>query len=179
MDNIKNVVTGGVITLLLGGTLYTFNQQDVINNFADDTGLPQEQAELYVNSVTDEDLATFTVIGTDYIDGSKETLAMANDIDCITYEYEWESSTLTCNMGVSQLKTIANSELMLGKSYVKMDSDDAVESDILTSIRYIDQLNSDYDLEISRAIFDTLSMDDIKKNNSYNKSLLKAAVESE
>jgi hypothetical protein len=43
--NIKEAVIGTIITVVIGGTAYSINQVDVVNNFAEDTGLTQQQAE--------------------------------------------------------------------------------------------------------------------------------------
>lgn len=179
MDNAKNLIIGGVVTLLIGGTAYTFSQQDVINNFAADTGLSQEQAELYVNSVDEDELASFSEVGQDYIEESAETLSISDEIDCINYEYEWESTAFTCIDAKMQLKKISDSELLLGRSYVRLDADDATEKDISLTITYIDQLNADYELEASNLFFDAQIMEEVKKTNSFNKAMLKAALESD
>lgn len=149
MDNIKNIVAGGIMTLVIGGTAYTFSQEAVVNNMADDTGLTQEQAKQYINDIPEEDLASWNVIGSDHLTGSVETLALANDIDCENYEYEWESDTLTCSDGKLQLEKIGRTEELLGQAYIKLDTDTASKEDISTVIRYLDHLNSDYDQGIS------------------------------
>lgn len=178
MDSIKNIIGGGIITIFVGGAAFSFSQQDVVDNFASDTGMTQEQAEQYVNAIPEEELATWTEIGTDYVTESGKTLVMANEIDCVNYEYEWESPTLTCSQGKAQLQKIANTEKSLGQSYIKLDSDTAVAEDMRTTISFLDMLDSDYEHEISTTVFDTKVLDEIKTTNSYNKSLLKAALES-
>lgn len=178
MDNIKNIVTGGVITLVIGGTAFTFSQQAVVDNFAEDTGVTQEEAAQYVDKALEEELFPFAEVGADFINYSKETFVLANDIDCENYEYEWESTTLTCIDGKTQLEKIANSEQMLGQAYIKLSSDNASESDTLEAIKYIDQLNSDYDLEIYSVYYTDEGINEMKMTNSFNKSLLKASLES-
>lgn len=178
MDNIRSIITGGIITLFIGGAAFTFSQQDVIDNFSAETGLTQEQAEQYINNIPENELASWTEIGSEYVSTSKHTLELADSTDCINYEYEWESVVLTCSEGKAQMKKIANSERLLGQAYIKLDSDTATEADIHAVIRYIDQLNSDYDLEISVFAFDDQVIDEIKTTNLYNKSVLKAALES-
>ncbi len=178
MDNIKNIITGGVITLFIGGTAFTFSQQDVIDNFADDSGLTQEQAEQYVQDISEDELVPWDEIGNDFLGESKKSLAIAAEIDCENYEYEWESPTLPCSAGKAQLQKIAKSEQLLGQSLIQLSTETASEDDMRTTIGYFDQLNTDYKLEIAGAIFDTAAIDDMVMTNTYNKSLLKAALES-
>jgi hypothetical protein len=179
MDNLKNIIVGGAITLLIGGTAYTFTQEDVVNNLSKETGLTEQQATDYVNSISEEDLATWDEIGNDYITESGKTLVIAADIDCDAYEYEWESPTLTCTQGKAQLEQIAATEKATGEAYVRISVDTATEDDIRKVIEMIDKLNADYDLEIMEGAYEDAVLQDIKMSNSYNKSLLKAALESE
>lgn len=178
MNSIKNIITGTIITVVIGGTAYTVSQSDIIKNFADDTGLSQEQAEQYVNAIPEEDLVTFSELGNDLIDGGRGLLNMANDIDCINYEYEWESNTLSCPNAKEQINKIYRDTNSLGILFRKLDSDSASEEDIYETIRLIDQLNYDYQLEVADVLWDQPTIDGLKKTNSYNKALLKAALES-
>ena len=83
----KDLIKGGIITLLIGGSAYTISQSDVIKNFADDTGLTQEQAEEYVNNISEDELFSFDKIGADLIDEGKEIDSLTPEIDCVNYEY--------------------------------------------------------------------------------------------
>lgn len=179
MDNIKGVITGGIITLAVGGMAFTFSQEDVINNLANDTGLTQEQAEQYINDIPDDEFASFEVIGSEYIEEGEFTLAMAEEVDCVTYASEWELETLTCLEAKNQLTQLGNSEKALGQAYIKLDTDWASEDDIREAIGRIDQLNAAYDLEINTMFYEEAVINELKMTNYYNKSLLKTALESE
>lgn len=176
--SIKEMVIGGVMTVVIGGTAYTVNQADVTNNFASDTGLTQQQAEEYVNGVKQEDLVSYDELGAGHITEGKTTLTMANDIDCDNYEYEWESSTLTCEAGKAQLNTAGNNEIALGEAYKKLHSDSATELDMTTTIQRIDTMNADYESELISKILDQAVIEEVKKTNSYNKALIKTALDS-
>ena len=178
MDSIKNIAIGTIITIIIGGTAYNVSQSDIIKNFADDTGLTQEQAELYINEIPEEQLAAWNEIGYEFINDGQELLKMANEIDCVNYEYEWESFTLLCSEGKIQFTELAKDSVSLGQSYIKLDSDSASTSDIKETIRLIDKLNSDYQLEAISVIVDWLTIDETKKTNLYNKAILKAVLES-
>jgi len=175
----RGLITGTVVTILIGGTVFTVSQTDIIQNFAEDTGLTQEQAEQYINAIPENELATFDQVGSDFIVEGQEILNIANEIDCVNYEYEWESTTLSCFEGKTQLDKLARDTNSLGQAYIKLGSDSASEDDISATIRLIDQLNSDYQFEIVSFILDWSTIDETKKANSYNKALLKSALESE
>lgn len=175
MDIIKNIATGAVITLIIGGAAYNISQEDVIQNFADDTGLTQEQAEQYINQIPEDQMDTFSVVGSDFLKEGRELLEIANDVDCINYEYDW---SISCLVGKSQINKLAKDSTSLGYAFRKLDSDSASEEDIAETIRLIDQINSDYELEMAYNLWDLSELSDAKKINSYNKALLKAALES-
>lgn len=172
-------LTKVVITLVIGGTIYTVSQADIAKNFARETGLSQQEAEQYVSEITDEDLVPFGEIGSDFISEGQEFVKAADEIDCVNYEYEWESYTLTCQEGKSQLKKFGNSEIALGRSYKALDTDEAGESEISAVIRNIDALNNDLSLGVVTWMLDPPAIDEIRKTNSYNKALLQAALDSD
>lgn len=177
--SIKEVAVGTVATIVIGGTAYTINQADVVNNFADDTGLTQQQAEQYVNEVDESDLVSYSELGSDYIDEGQEVRNIAAQTDCLNYEYEWESATLSCKKGKTQLNKIGKDSILLGRAYKKLDSDSASKNDISRTIKLIDDLNAGYELDIVSRILDSATIDEVKKTNSYNKAVLEATLESD
>lgn len=179
MDNIKGIVTGTIITLLIGGTAYNINQEDVIQNFADDTGMTQEQAELYIDKIPEEELSSWNQVGSDFINDGQELINFVHEIDCVNYEYEWESTTLSCTEGRNQIDKFAKDSILLGQAYKKLDSESASKDDISKTIILIDQLNSDYQLKIINFVLSMSEINEIEKTNSYNKALLKTVLESE
>ncbi|MCU0678451.1 MAG: hypothetical protein MUF19_02605 [Candidatus Pacebacteria bacterium] len=178
MDNIKNIITGGIITLVVGGAAFSFSQQDVINNLSEDTGMTEEQAEQYVNNIAPEDLVSWSEVGNSFLAESKETRTAADGVDCENFDYDWQSTTLTCTQGKEQLLLIAATEEKVGNAYLQLDTENATKEDMQLVINYLDQLNTQYGLEVSRRAFDSAVIEDMKMTNSYNKSLLKAALES-
>ena len=179
MDNIKNIVTGGIITLIIGGTAYNFSQEDVINNLADDTGMTQEEATQYVNDIPEEDFVTWDEMGNNFAKDSAETRGLISEIDCDNYDYEWESATLTCVQAKNELEAMFQTESALGLAYKKLDTEAATPDDIRQVMTYLDQLSAHYDQEVSIAFLDTVYIEEMTKTNAYNKSVLKAALESE
>lgn len=170
---------GGIITLIIGGTAFTFSQADLVKNFSKDTGLTNEQAQEYVQSIDEDDLVAYDKLGADFVSDGNEFLKIAYDINCIKYVYEWETSLLTCEKGKSQLTVLGNDEIALGNGYIRLASDSANKDDILSAINLITRLNADLNFEIVRFIVDPDELSDIKNTNSYNKALLQSALESE
>lgn len=179
MDNIKGVITGTVITVLIGGTAYTFSQEDVVQNFADETGMTQEQAEQYINDIPEEDLATFTEIGSALVEDSQLLLSMASDINCLLFEYEWQSLTLSCLEGKTQLAKLANNSKSLGDAFILLDTESASEEDVTGTIELIDQVTADLRSEMSNNLWDASLLEEEIQTHAYNKAILKAILESE
>ncbi|PIR62389.1 MAG: hypothetical protein COU65_03475 [Candidatus Pacebacteria bacterium CG10_big_fil_rev_8_21_14_0_10_42_12] len=173
----KSVIKA-VTVLVIGGTIYSASQTDIVDNFSKDTGLTQQEAEQYVSEISEEDLFSFSEIGSDFIEEGQELVGFAAEIDCDNYYYEWETSTLTCEQGKYQIKKFGNSEIILGRAYKVLDTEDASEEDIRWVIKNIDKLNKDFELEIISSVLDPPTIVDLKKTNSYNKALLTAALDS-
>lgn len=176
--NIKEAIVGTVLTVVIGGTAYTVSQSDIVDNFAKNTGLTQEQAEEYVNSIEDDEFATFDQMGLFYIQDGEDLLETANGIDCTNYEYEWESSTLSCSQGKEQLSKLGNDSVSLGQAYRKLDTDSATKDDISLTINFIDIIQEGYNYQIVRAFLDDITIEESKKTDSYNKALLETILES-
>lgn len=177
--SLKEVVVGGVLTLVVGGTAYTINQEDVVTNFAEDTGVSQQEAEQYVNSVEEEDLVEWDVLGNDYISAGQEIVNQVSSIDCINYSYEWQSPSITCEQGKQQLNRYGNDAISLGQAYKALGADNASKVHMSSAVRAIDTLNADYALPVVMKIIDPSTISEDTKANSYNKSLLKAVLESQ
>jgi hypothetical protein len=176
---VKELIAGGIVTLVIGGATYTVSQKDVADNFANDTGLTQQEAEQYVNNVKEEDLLDYDEVGDSYITDGNTIIASANEIDCVNYDYEWQSASLTCAQGKAQLVQLGNDEISLGKSYIKLGTDSANEADINVTIGLLTDVNAGYDKSIITYLLYPSDIDEAKKANSYNKALLEAALESE
>lgn len=174
----KKTIIGGILTLVIGGTAYTISQEDVIKNFSAETGMSSEQAEEYISGIEEEDLVSWNELGNDYINNGQEVLKQKSSIDCVNYEYEWQSSSLSCQAGKNQIEQLGELEIVLGNSYKVLGSDSAGKSDISKTITLLDQLNVKYQSEIVNWMFDAETIKEMKNTNSYNKSLLKAALES-
>lgn len=170
-------IAGAIISIVIGGSVFAISQSDVINNFSANTGLSQQEAEEYIKNISEDDLASFDEIGKNLINDGNGMVEIAKKIDCINYTYSWETTALTCQQGTSQLYTIGNDEVSLGRAYVKLDQDDADKEDISTTIPLIDKVNLNFSLPIVTSFLDTNTIEESKKTNSYNKSLLQTTLE--
>ncbi|HEX8227457.1 MAG TPA: hypothetical protein VF572_06330 [Candidatus Saccharimonadales bacterium] len=177
--SIKELAIGAVVTVVIGGSAYTINQADVVSNFAADTGMSQQQAEEYVQGVDEKDLVPFDQLGADYIKEGEDTLKVAAETDCVNYEYEWESVSLSCYQGKTQIEELGKDTVALGNAYKKLGSATATKEDMSATINVLDEVNSDYGFEIMDKILTQADITEVRNNNSYNKSLLKAALASE
>lgn len=171
-------IIGAVITLVIGGTVFTFSQADLVKNFSKDTGLTQQEAQQYVNGIKKEDLQSFDKIGAGLISDGQTLVNDANNIDCVNYTYKWESDNLSCEKGKSQLYTVGNDEITLGNEYEILNTDKATKDDMSLAIKDIDTVNADLGLEITTAILSPSTIDENRKTNDYNKALLETALQS-
>lgn len=174
----KGGIIGAVITLVIGGTIFTVSKTDIVKNFSKDTGLSQEESQQYVEGIKKDDLVPYDKLGSGLISDGQSVLSTASNIDCVNYNYKWETNTLPCTKGKSQLIVLGNDEISLGKAYKILASDSASKNDMSTVISLIDRSNSDLNLEIVSHILDPQSVNETRKTNSYNKALLQSALES-
>ena len=169
----------GIITLIIGGTVYSVSQADIVNKFSEETGMSQQEAEQYVENISDDELVSFDELGSVFISEGQDILSIASEIDCVNYYYEWETATLSCEEGKSQIKKFAESEIALGEGYRVISSESASTEDIYSVIYLIDRVNENYSLEIITQLLDYSERDEAIKTNLYNKALLQAALDSE
>lgn len=176
-----NKIIGGIIALAIGGTVFAVSQSDIVKNFSKNTGMTQEQAQEYIDNISEDELQSFSKIGQDHISEGNSMLDAAQSIDCQNYEYEWENSLLSCQSGKTQVQKIGNDEIKLGKCYQSLDTDlgDSVIPKINECVSDIKTFNSDLNLPIITSFLDQETITEITNTNSYNKSVLEAALESE
>ena len=172
-------VIAGIITLIIGGTVYSVSQADIVSKFSEETGMSQKEAEQYVENIPDDELVSFDELGSGIITKGQDILSIASEIDCVNYYYEWETDTLSCEEGKSQIKEFGESEIALGKAYKVLSSESASTEDIYSVIWLIDRVNENYSLEIIIELLDYSEIDEAIKTNLYNKALLQAALDSE
>lgn len=174
----KGGIITGIITLVIGGTVFSISKTDIAKNFSKDTGISQQEAEQYVEKVTEDDLVPYDKLGSDFVSDGQDILNSASDIDCVNYSYEWETDSLSCEKGKSQVKSLGNSEIALGKAYTTLASESASTEDISSVIRLIDRLNVDLKSEIVIQILGYPTIDELRKTNSYNRAVLQTALDS-
>ena len=175
----KDLVAGGLIVLVLGGTTFAVSQTDIAKNFANETGMSQTEAEKYVEESKDE-LVSFTEIGTSTLENGRSIMSAAAELDCATYVYDWESPSLSCDTGKTQIYTLGSGEAKLGECYKQLDADlsTEVKNKINECIADIDNSNANHKLPIVVKMYESSAIDETIKANAFNKSVLKAATES-
>lgn len=179
-EDVKSKLVGGAVVLVLGGTGFAITQTDVVNNFAQETGMTQEEAQKYADD-TSNNAASFEVVGDDLIKSGQDGRKAVAEIDCEKYTYEWESAALSCVEGKSQLKVLAQNDIELGECFKALDEDlgAAAKSKIQECINEIDQNNAGYDENpIASKLYGNETIEETKKSNLYNKSVLRTALES-
>lgn len=174
----KGGIIGGIISLVIGGVVYNMSQADVAKNFSKDTGMSQEEAQQYVEKVNQDELVPFDKLGADIVSGGQDIVSTASKIDCANYSYKWETESLSCEQGKSQLRSIGNSEMALGKAYIKLSSKSASTEDIKSVIILIDKVNANLKYEVVNQMLDKATIDEMRKTNSYNRALLQTALDS-
>lgn len=172
-------VIAGIVTLIIGGTVYSVSQADIVSNFSEETGMSQSEAKQYVENIPDDELVSFDELGSGLISEGQDILSMASEIDCVNYYYEWETETLPCEKGKSQFIKFGESELALGEAFQVLSTESASSDDIYSAIWLIDRYNENYSLEIIIELLDYSEIDEAIKTNLYNKALLQAALDSE
>lgn len=178
MSESKGGIVGAIITVVVGSVAYSVSQADIVKNFSKDTGMSQQEAEQYVQNITEDDKASWSEIGSGFISDGQDFIDTASEIDCVNYEYEWETKTLSCEKGKSQLMKFGNEGVELGKAYKILDSESASTEDISLVIKLIDKDNANLNLEIVSQLLDNETINELKNTNSYNKSVLQAVLDS-
>jgi len=171
-------IIGGTVAVVIGGSTFAISQGDVVNNFAKNSGMSQDQAQQYVNNIASKDLQSFGKIGESFISDGNGILSASNGIDCNNYKYTWESPTLSCDDGKNQLTKTGNDEVSLGNCLKSLDTNlgPNAKPKINECIQSIDVMNSDYSFQIVSATLSSKDIDDAKNSNIYNKSVLEAAI---
>jgi hypothetical protein len=176
---VKKIV-GGVIALAIGGTTYAVSNSAIVSNFSTNSGMSQQQAQQYIKNIPQSDLETFSKLGQGLVSDGNSILSESSSIDCTNYTYQWETSSLTCSDGDSQLQTVGNDEVTLGNCYQTLDTNlgDGADAKINECIADIDTVDSAYSLPIVTTLLDSGTITDNKNTDAYNKSVLQAALQS-
>jgi hypothetical protein len=182
VENAKNLVIGGIITLIIGGLTYSFSRQDLIDNFTADTGLSQQQAEEFISSKLDEEGSSWEELGHEFSLASQSLQKIHNSIDCENLSSEEfliikEGVSLSCDEALEQIAQIANSAESVSVAYLKLSEDNVSRDDVRETVFYLDQFITDLDSPVLVPFISSSTIEDYKLSSSLNKSLLKTALE--
>ncbi len=56
-------VIAGILIIVIGGTAYAVSQNDVVKNFSEETGMTQQEAQQYVENISEEELTSLGELG--------------------------------------------------------------------------------------------------------------------
>jgi len=118
-------------------------------------------------------------LGAGYVLEGQDILDAAAELDCVNYQYGWQTDTLSCDEGYAQLMEFGQSSVELGEVYKVLGSESATTLDIVEAIRLIDKNNLSVDSEIMVMLLGESGVDEYIKSNLYNKAILKTALESD
>ena len=172
----KSLIKGAIV-LVIGGVAYSFSQADVARNMSKDTGMTEKQATQFIESIPENELASWSEVGEDYVLFGKELKQIANESNCNEWQFDWESPTLSCEKGLSQIATWGENQIALGNSYIKLDSSSATDKDMIKTINLIGRYNANLAFEIVEAILSQADITEEKNTNAYNKAVLQSAIE--
>ena len=173
----KRAIVGVVITAVIGGTTYTISQSDEVKNFSKNSGLSQENAQKYVET-NKNSLASFEKVGGDLVAESANVSGKALAIDCVNYRYTWETASLGCDEGKSEIQDFASTELNLGQCYLDLGTDlgSIANQRIKECIRGIERYDAGLELPIVRKFLSAQELLDAHRTNQYNKAVLQSAI---
>ena len=174
----KRAIAGVVVTAIIGGTTYTMSMSDVIANFSRNAGLSQENAQKYVEG-TKNSLGSFEKVGRGYVAESANLSGKALALDCATYRYTWESPSLNCVEGKSELQDFASTVLNLGQCYQDLGKDlgNGANQRVRECISDIDLYDASLDSPIVRKLLNPQGLLDAHRRNQYNKAVLQSAMQ--
>lgn len=173
---IKRVVGITIAILIVGGFTYTATQTDIFYTTASDSKSSEEIVQDTIKVKDTRELDIYNELGSSYIEDGEEVIAIANDMDCEKYTYEWESPTLKCDQGISQLTTFGNTEISVGEIFQKIALETATRAEIATAIAQIDKLNESYSDEIISYLLEESEITTNKQANANNKTALQSVL---
>lgn len=176
--NAKKLIAAVLALLIVGGFAYTASQTDFFYSEPSTEGQSSpDQSEQNIEVQNPQHLGIYSELGSSYTKDAEEILAIADDTDCEKYSYEWESSTLTCEQGVSQLKNFGEIEVAIGKTLQMIAEEKATRTDISSAIAKIDELNQSYSDEIISYFLDEKVITENRRSNTNNKTALQALLD--
>jgi hypothetical protein len=167
----------GLLILVIGGTACSVGQKEIINNFSEETGMTKQESQQYIENIPEDELISFYELSEDHITAGQEVFKIVTELDCDNYQYEWETETLSCIKGLSQLTTFGVRNLDLGEIYKVLGTGYAFTKTYEEAIALIDLLNESLSSEILVAILGEKSIEEMITTNLYNKAILQTEVE--
>ena len=167
----------GILIVVICGAACTVGQKEVVNNFSEETGMTKQEAEQYIENISEDELISFYELSENHITTGQEVFKIVVDLDCDNYQYEWETETLSCPKGLSQLILFGGRNLDLGEIYKVLGTGQTFTKNYEEAIALIDLVNESLSSEILVALFGENSIEEMIKSNLYNKAILQTELE--
>jgi hypothetical protein len=183
MDTIKNIAIGGMVTLTLGGVAYSFSHEDFVNNFAEESGLSQEQAEVYISDSEGRDGVSFGELADDLTRAAAPLQEALSKLDCESFsaadiKIVQETYGTSCEVLKMQGEQFTEATVRLSQSYRTLDGEVFTIENMVHAINSIDNYVETLDSQFIMLSMGTTSIAKMKLTGAYNKSVIKTAVES-
>lgn len=167
----------GILIIVIGGTACTVGQKEIVENFSKETGMTEQESQQYIENISEDELISFYELSESHITTGQEVYKIATELDCDNYQYEWETETLSCIKGFSQLIIFGERNLDLGEIYKVLGTGYAFTKNYEEAIALIDLLNESLSSEIMVALLGENSIEEMITTNLYNKAILQTEVE--
>ena len=153
------------------------SQKEVIKNFSEETGMTQEESQLFIEDIPEDELVSFYELSTNYNAMGEKVFKIATELDCNKYIYEWETKTLSCIEGKAQLIIFGGLNFELAKVYKLIGAGFALTKDYEEAFELIDKLNESLRTEAIVVLFGENNIEVMIKSNQYNKVILQIELE--
>ena len=158
--------------IVLFGTACDSSQKAVVKNFSEETGMTQQESQQYIENISEDELISYYELSKSHTATGEEIFNIVLELDCDNYIYEWETLTLSCLKGMSELVTFGNINTNLGEIFKVMGDGYSFTKDYKEAITLIDKLNESLKSEIMVALLDENIIEEMIKTNLYNKSII-------
>lgn len=167
----------GILIIVIGGTACTVGQKEIVNNFSEETGMTEQESQEYIENISEDELISFYELSEEHISTGQEVFKIVTELDCDNYIYEWETETLSCIKGMSQLIIFGGRNLDLGEIYKVLGTGQTFTKNYEEAIALIDLVNESLSSEILVALLGEKSIEEMILSNLYNKAILQTEVE--
>lgn len=77
--------------------------------------MTQQESQQYIENISEDELISFYDLSASHITLGEEVFKIVREMDCENYQYDWETETLSCGLGMMQLTLFGGSNIELGE----------------------------------------------------------------